>query len=146
MSQEDVTRFYNDLVNDKDLQQKAAGLGQKYGDVKPDEAEIVAETVKLAQASHYSFSAEEVKEYMEIHKNRVLSDDELEAVAGGSGSANGWELCFCAVGGGGTKNSEGITCACVVAGSGKKDKNNYILLCYATGNVGNPFLSGSMIA
>ena len=65
MSQEEVTRFYNDLVNDKDLQQKAAGLGQKYGDVKPDEGEIVAEIVKLAQASHYSFSAHEVKEYMQ---------------------------------------------------------------------------------
>ena len=136
MSQEEVTRFYNDLVNDKDLQQKAAGLGQKYGDVKPGEAEIVAEIVKLAQASHYSVSAEEVKEYMESHKSRVLSDDELEAVAGGSGgSVDGWELCSCATGGSGTKNSEGITCTCVAAGSGKRDKNRYALVCAKAGAV-----------
>ena len=142
MSQEEVTRFYNDLVNDKDLQQKTAGLGQKYGDVKPDEAEIVAEIVKLAQASNYSFSAEEVKEYKEIHKSRVLSDDELEAVAGGSGLAikAGWETCFCVVGGGGTKKSEGITCACVVIGGGKEDKNGYSMWCPLGGDVTNhPF-------
>ena len=135
MSQEDVTRFYNDLVNDKDLQQKTAGLGQKYGDVKPDEAEIVAEIVKLAQASNYSFSAEEVKEYIENHKSRVLSDDELEAVAGGSGSASDWGLCSCSSGGTGTKNSEGITCTCSSAGSGKMDKNGYYLSCVAAGAV-----------
>ena len=133
MSQEDVTRFYNDLVNDKDLQQKAAELGQKYGDVKPDEAEIVAEIVKLAQASHYSFSAEEVKEYMEIHKSRVLSDDELEAVAGGSASADGWELCFCPLAGGGTKHSEGCTCACVIVGAAQVDKNSYSRICGLAG-------------
>ena len=134
MSQEEVTRFYNDLVNDQDLQQKAAGLGQKYGDVKPDEAEIVSEIVKLAQASSYSFSAQEVKEYMESHKTRVLSDDELEAVAGGSDNGrNGWELCFCMVGGGGTKKSEGITCACVVGGGGKKDKDGNQLICILEG-------------
>ena len=137
MSQEDVTRFYNDLVNDKDLQQKAAGLGQKYGDVKPDEAEIVAEIVKLGQASNYSFSAEEVKEYMESHKSRVLSDDELEAVAGGSVMPNGWQLCFCVAGGGGTKHSERITCACVIDGFGKMDKNGYAMVCVAYGGVTN---------
>ena len=135
MSQEEVTRFYNDLVNDKDLQQKAAGLGQKYGDVKPDEAEIVAEIVKLAQASNYSFSAQEVKEYMESHKSRVLSDDELEAVAGGFGSPDGWVLCFCAFGGTGTKHSEGIICGCVLNGHGKEDKNRYCLWCSVTGYV-----------
>ena len=135
MSQEEVTRFYNDLVNDQDLQQKAAGLSQKYRDVKPDEAEIAAEIVKLGRASSYSFSAQEVKEYMESHKSRVLSDDELEAVAGGSGSADGWESCFCIVGGGGTKKSEGITCACVLVGWGKADKNSYTLLCVTGGGV-----------
>ncbi len=144
MSQEEVTRFYNDLVNDKDLQQKAADLGQKYGDVKPDEAEIVAEIVKLAQASHYSFSAEEVKEYMESHKSRVLSDDELEAVAGGSGGfMHGWEVCFCLAGGGGTKHSEGLTCACVALGFAAfpmGDKNGYFLYCLAYGGVTNEVL------
>ena len=135
MSQEDVTRFYNDLVKDKDLQQKVAGLGEKYKDVKPDEAEIVAEIVKLAQASNYSFSAEEVKEYIENHKSRGLSDDELEAVAGGSGSPDGWDWCVCRVGGGGAHKSEGVSCACNRVGTGTRDNNGYTLFCIGDGTL-----------
>ena len=135
MSQEDVTRFYNDMVNDKDLQQKAADLGQKYGDVKPDEAEIVAEIVKLAQASNYSFTVEEVKEYMEIHKSRGLSDDELEAVAGGSAGTVGWDWCVCSAGGGGANKSEGVSCACNTVGTGTRDNNGYTLFCVGDGTL-----------
>ena len=42
-----------------------------------------------------------------------LSDDELYAVAGG-----GDVSCACAMGGGGTKDSNDKTCACVLAGAG----------------------------
>ena len=42
-----------------------------------------------------------------------LDDDELDAVAGG-----GDVSCACAMGGGGTKDSNDKTCACVLAGAG----------------------------
>ena len=42
-----------------------------------------------------------------------ISDDELDAVAGG-----GDVSCACALGGGGTKDSNDKTCACVLAGAG----------------------------
>ena len=42
-----------------------------------------------------------------------LSDDELDTVAGG-----GDVSCACAMGGGGTKDSNDKTCACVLAGGG----------------------------
>lgn len=42
-----------------------------------------------------------------------LSDDELNAVSGG-----GDVSCACAMGGGGTKDSNDKTCACVLAGAG----------------------------
>ena len=42
-----------------------------------------------------------------------LSDDELDTVAGG-----GDVSCACAMGGGGTKDSNDKTCACVLAGAG----------------------------
>lgn len=42
-----------------------------------------------------------------------LSDDDLDAVAGG-----GDVSCACAMGGGGTKDSNDKTCACVLAGAG----------------------------
>ena len=42
-----------------------------------------------------------------------LADDELDTVAGG-----GDVSCACAMGGGGTKDSNDKTCACVLAGAG----------------------------
>ncbi len=42
-----------------------------------------------------------------------LSDDELDAVSGGSDVS-----CACALGGGGTKDNNDKTCACVLAGGG----------------------------
>ena len=42
-----------------------------------------------------------------------LGDDDLDAVAGG-----GDVSCACAMGGGGTKDSNDKTCACVLAGGG----------------------------
>lgn len=46
-------------------------------------------------------------------KPAELNDDELDAVAGG-----GDVSCACAMGGGGTKDSNDKTCACVLAGAG----------------------------
>ena len=40
-----------------------------------------------------------------------LNDDELNAVAGGG-------ACYCAIGGGGTEDSNDKTCACVAIGAG----------------------------
>ena len=48
-----------------------------------------------------------------------LSDDELDAVAGGRDIS-----CACAMGGGGTKDSNDKTCACVLAGAGYDKKYN----------------------
>ena len=42
-----------------------------------------------------------------------LKDDELEAISGGDDVS-----CACALGGGGTKDSNDKTCACVLAGAG----------------------------
>lgn len=42
-----------------------------------------------------------------------MSDDELDAVGGGSDVS-----CACALGGGGTKDNNDKTCACVLAGAG----------------------------
>ena len=50
-----------------------------------------------------------------------LDDDDLDAVAGGS-------ECVCAMGGGGTKDSNDKTCACVLAGLGY-DKSGDIERC-----------------
>ena len=46
-------------------------------------------------------------------KPEEVADDELDTVAGG-----GDVSCACAMGGGGTKDSNDKTCACVLAGAG----------------------------
>ena len=48
---------------------------------------------------------------------KELSDDELDAVAGGGD-------CFCAYGGGGTSDNDDDTCACVLAGLGFTKNNS----------------------
>ena len=53
-----------------------------------------------------------------------LSDDELEAVSGGSDVS-----CVCAMGGGGTKDNNDKTCACVLAGVGYTDEKSERCLC-----------------
>ena len=53
-----------------------------------------------------------------------LSDDELDAVAGGSDVS-----CACAMGGGGTKDTNDKTCACVLAGVGYEKDGSERCLC-----------------
>ena len=53
-----------------------------------------------------------------------LSDDELDAVAGG-----GDVSCACAMGGGGTKDVNDRTCACVLAGAGYTKNGRERCLC-----------------
>ena len=74
MSQADVERFVEDLKNDEgmrgELQAQAAG---------------VASVVAFAQGKGYDISAEEARTYIQSQANRDLSDEELDAVAGGKG-------------------------------------------------------------
>ena len=53
-----------------------------------------------------------------------LSDDELDTVAGG-----GDVSCACAMGGGGTKDSNDKTCACVLAGAGYSTQGRERCVC-----------------
>lgn len=53
-----------------------------------------------------------------------LSDDELDAIAGG-----GDVSCACAMGGGGTKDNNDKTCACVLAGAGYSQSGRERCVC-----------------
>lgn len=68
------------------------------------------ESVLIAIAKELGF--ELTKEDFE-NQVEELGDDDLDAVAGG-----GDVSCACAMGGGGTKDSNDKTCACVLAGAG----------------------------
>ena len=75
MSQADLTRFIEDLKTNPDLQAKvkegAGGLDS-----------IVA----MAKESGYDVTLQEVKDYLQSQSAKDLSNDEMEALAGGSAS------------------------------------------------------------
>ena len=80
-----------------------AALAAKVGAEK-DPAALIA----LAKEMGFELTEDDFKRPVE-----EVSDDELDAVAGGSNVS-----CACALGGGGTKDTNDRTCACVLAGAG----------------------------
>ena len=93
---ENLMKFMTKVSEDQELAEK---IGRE-SDVQ----------VLIAAAKEMGFELTEA----DFEKEPVeVSDDELEAVSGGSDVS-----CACAMGGGGTKDSNDKTCACVLAGAG----------------------------
>ena len=94
---ENLKKFFEKVCADSALTEKVS--------TEKDPAAIVA----LAKELGFEFTEDDLlKKPVE-----EISDDELDAVAGGSDVS-----CACALGGGGTKDSNDKTCACVLAGAG----------------------------
>ena len=117
MSKENVRLFNERVSADKALQDKLHALNERHeGEELSDEQmmRIYEEDVlPLARECGLDFSMEALKEYTRDLRQSSpveLTDDELEAVAGGA-------TCVCVIGGGGG-HSWGGPCVCVVAGSG----------------------------
>ncbi len=73
MSIAEVERFSRDLAANPGLQ----------ATLKPDAAGP-ASVVAAAKQHGYDFTVDEAKQYVRSHAERTLTDEELEAVAGGS--------------------------------------------------------------
>ena len=107
-----------ELSKNEEFQKKQTEIAEKF---KGDEAAMKEEIVKLL-AEHGIVEPEEgfkasVKE---------LSDDELNAVAGGVTYS-----CGCAIGGVGTEG--GMTCACVLGGGGEGNNGDCQCACVLGG-------------
>jgi len=89
MSQKDIERFVSDL------KEKPALLAE----VKSGAMGLSA-VVELAQAKGYDISVDEAKAYIREQAGQELSDDQLDAVAGGKGHHHH---------GGGSKAVEAVT-------------------------------------
>jgi len=123
---ENVKKFYDALSSDETMRDRAKALN---GEQK-DEATVAAEIVAFAKSEGYDFTAEDLTAFVSTQKTE-LSDEELEAVAGGVYKSGD---CFCALGGG--KDPEtGRICACVISGGGKKDNTGKILVCGIYGEI-----------
>ena len=110
-----------------ELVSKDEGLGKKIGSAGKEELMTLSKelNIELSEADFVQPVAE-------------LSDDELNAVAGG-------KSCYCAAGGGGTGSGKcDITCACVMVGVGEgrygPDNDNISERCIcALGGYGESF-------
>ena len=78
MSTESISQFFSVVSSDSALKEKLAAITDSVN------------FVKIAQASGYNFSLEDLQAYIAQHNNGELSEDELEAVAGGKASSNNW--------------------------------------------------------
>ena len=134
MSTENVKKFYEAVSQDESLKQKFVELSQKYQGQQMDETKAMAamerEGLPLAAQRGYSFTMADLKAYSEEMKqsdiSRELSDEELQAVAGGNGGVVQCPLIgvgsgdisgFCFVGGS-FRSSSGSHLTCVLVGEG----------------------------
>jgi len=74
MSQADIQRFVSDLKDNQGLlnEVKSGAVG-------------LAAVVELAQSKGYDITVDEAKAYIRGQANKELSDEQLDAVAGGKG-------------------------------------------------------------
>lgn len=93
---ENLKKFFEKVSADEELAAKVSA-----------EADV-AKLIALAKELGFELTEADFKKPVE-----EISDDELDNVAGG-----GDVSCACAMGGGGTKDSNDKTCACVLAGAG----------------------------
>ena len=92
-----MKQFLEEASKDKNLAEKL------------NNAETADEVIALAAETGFTLTEEDLKPDTGIQD---VSDDELDAVAGG-------KACYCAVGGGGEANSNEKVCACVLVGVGE---------------------------
>jgi len=147
---ENVKKFYDALASSETLKEKAAKLNEKYTESeKMDEEAVTADIIAFAASEGYSFTAEELADYTKTAGKpapQELSQDEWDAVAGGSNSCvDCFGTCFCIVGGGGTHQDPHWVCACVVGGGGSKCSRGNLLICIGFGYLMNPWCYKSKI-
>ncbi len=86
MSKAEVERFVSDLKDNEGLRAELSGHASGVGSV-----------VSFAKDKGYDISADEARDYIQGQSERDLSDDELDAVAGGKGHSHVGETAVAAV-------------------------------------------------
>lgn len=107
---ENLKKFFEEVSKDEEL---VAKIG--------NEKDVNA-LIAMAKDMGIELTAEDFLESNEI------SDDDLDTVAGGVDVS-----CACAMGGGGTKDSNDKTCACVIGGAGYANSGRERCVCGIAG-------------
>ena len=114
-----LKKFFEIVSNDEELKAKLNAL------IADEDA---AGVVALAASCGIELSEDELT-FHAAPETHELSDDELDAVAGG------WKECVCVLAGGGKADADGLACACVAGGLGlgRKNKEATRCMCVASG-------------
>ncbi|MBQ7497035.1 MAG: Nif11 family protein [Selenomonas sp.] len=129
MAKENVGKFYDKLAQDAALAEKLNALDKDFAekngasadDAAMREKAVDAIIIPLAKEVGLPFTLEELKEYEQDQvKNMILSEDELDQVAGGT-------------------NGRGLNaCAFLGIGIGKTSKKNRTAVCFIIGGSDGP--------
>jgi predicted ribosomally synthesized peptide with nif11-like leader len=132
-----VEKFYDALMKDEALRDKANGLNEKYKGKQLNEEEVIVDLIAFANSAGYSFTAEEYKTFAQKNPEK-MSEDDLKAVAGGSFNKS---ACYCIIAGSHKDRSgDRDRCFCVAIGVSSND-NLENLVCLGLGFVvdANPY-------
>ena len=83
MSEEHVRTFFKKVEEDENLGERYKSLLQGIVPPDVDEENLWKEVVEFASENGYKFTSEDVKLVAESMQSEELSDEELDAVAGG---------------------------------------------------------------
>ena len=108
---DNLKKFLEEASKDADFTQKIS---------KADSTQTL---IALAAEKGFTLTEEELEQ---LSHSKSVSDDELEAVAGGG-------ECFCLVGGGGTGGTWVKSCACVLGGGGEMSDGSARCVCVSAG-------------
>ena len=117
MSQEDVRKFYEAISGNEPLKARLMAIATRHGGRNLNQCQCDAlwenELAPLAKSEGFDFTLQEVRAFQAAHGSNVgrLSDDELDAVVGGS-------RCSCVITGSGMQDDDDPACDCVVFGQG----------------------------
>ena len=108
---DNMKKFLEEVSKDKKLIEKL------------QKAETSEAVIALAKEIGFVLTSEDLKSKETISE---ISDDELEAVAGG-------KICTCVLGGGGKGDDNEKTCACVIGGGGEWEDGSPRCACAGAG-------------
>ncbi len=145
MAKENVGKFYDKLAQDAALAEKLNEMDKAFvekNEAPADGADLAfrekaaeAVIIPLAKEAGLPFTLEELKEYeQEQVKNKALSEDELEQVAGGKKRKRRR----------GRSNTSGNAyCAFLGVGFGKTERKGNTAYCFLLGGSDGPIGGGS---
>ncbi len=133
MSQQNLMMFFEAMARDDSLRARFEAIGARHGHQEPDESVRDAvwgnEILPLARSEGFEFTLEDLKALQAAQgpKADKLTDDELDAVAGGG-------CCTCVWAGGGRRGDGDSRCICLIMGMGFTDDHTQRCLCANTGS------------